>query len=383
MSIQLQLRRGTGAQNDVFTGAAGEISVNTDNSAIRVHDGVVAGGVELARSSQIDSLLVKSVAGAVDVTLSSGEAANSNHEYTGILTGNINVIVPATSHNFTAENLTFGAYTITVKTAAGTGVLIPQGQALQLYCNGTDVEDSNSAKITGAIGVAAGNAQKVDQMSTATTRAATTTLGTTLNHTLSATGVAITAFNGVAGVTYHCTTLGTGLITYHATNLIIKQGLASIETAAGDTFDVYMLTSTTCEVRNYVRAVDPDLAQATADLRGATEQINFSRNLTDASGNVDYTVPSGRTPKWIELRCGSTSAGRSNGFSNGTTATCECTHGNGVFYMRTANVVDIGDTASSYQLAGIAVLSAGNVRLPWTKVGSPTTSINGAIICYF
>lgn len=153
MAIQLQIRRGNTAQNDAFTGAAGELSVNTDNSAIRVHDGVVAGGVELARSSQIDSLLSKDVSGAIDVTLSSIEAGNSNHEYTGTLTGNINVIVPALSHNFTAENLTSGAFTLTVKTPLGTGIIIPQGKSLQLYCNGTNVEDSNSAKadLSGAV----------------------------------------------------------------------------------------------------------------------------------------------------------------------------------------------------------------------------------------
>ena len=44
MAIQLQIRRGTTAQNDAFTGANGEITVNTDNGRLRVHDGVTAGG---------------------------------------------------------------------------------------------------------------------------------------------------------------------------------------------------------------------------------------------------------------------------------------------------------------------------------------------------
>lgn len=147
MSIQLQLRRGTAAQNNAFTGAAGEVSVNLDTSSLRVHDGITAGGLELARSNQIDSLLIKSVAGAADVTLTTAEAANSNHEYTGVLTGNINVIVPAVSHNFTAENLTTGNFTLTVKTPAGSGIVVPQGYAMTLYCNGVGVEDANSAKV--------------------------------------------------------------------------------------------------------------------------------------------------------------------------------------------------------------------------------------------
>jgi len=48
MPTQVQFRRGTTAQNNSFTGAAGELSVNTSNSTIRVHDGSTVGGSELA-----------------------------------------------------------------------------------------------------------------------------------------------------------------------------------------------------------------------------------------------------------------------------------------------------------------------------------------------
>lgn len=58
MPTQVQFRRGTTAQNNNFTGAAGEISVNTSNNTIRVHDGVIAGGYELAKAGNIRSLFV-------------------------------------------------------------------------------------------------------------------------------------------------------------------------------------------------------------------------------------------------------------------------------------------------------------------------------------
>ena len=107
---------------------------------------------------------------------------------------------------------------------------------------------------TTAVGVTAGLAVQVDQAVTAWTRAATTTLGTSLNGTLSDTSTTITAFGGVAGVTYHCRALGAGSITHHATNLIITQTGASITTAAGDTFDVEALSATTCRIKNYMKA---------------------------------------------------------------------------------------------------------------------------------
>ena len=50
MSEQWQLRRGTTAENDNFTGAAGEVTMDTDTGALRVHDGVTTGGKGLVDS---------------------------------------------------------------------------------------------------------------------------------------------------------------------------------------------------------------------------------------------------------------------------------------------------------------------------------------------
>lgn len=44
MAIQLQLRRGTTAQNDAFIGAVGELTMDTDTNKLRVHDGTTQGG---------------------------------------------------------------------------------------------------------------------------------------------------------------------------------------------------------------------------------------------------------------------------------------------------------------------------------------------------
>lgn len=44
MATQVQFRRGTTSQNNAFTGAQGEITVDTDVWTIRIHDGTTAGG---------------------------------------------------------------------------------------------------------------------------------------------------------------------------------------------------------------------------------------------------------------------------------------------------------------------------------------------------
>ena len=74
----VQLRRGTSAEHSSFTGAAGEITVNTSNSTIHVHDGSTAGGTELATKSSVDGLTVNSISDVTITTPSSGQVLQYN-----------------------------------------------------------------------------------------------------------------------------------------------------------------------------------------------------------------------------------------------------------------------------------------------------------------
>jgi hypothetical protein len=47
MAKQLQLRKGTSAEHNTFTGANGEVTVDTTFKTLRVHDGVTVGGTML------------------------------------------------------------------------------------------------------------------------------------------------------------------------------------------------------------------------------------------------------------------------------------------------------------------------------------------------
>ena len=48
MALQIQLRSGTATEHNTFTGALGEVTVDTTNKTLRVHDGTTAGGTRLA-----------------------------------------------------------------------------------------------------------------------------------------------------------------------------------------------------------------------------------------------------------------------------------------------------------------------------------------------
>ena len=55
MPTQVQWRRGTTTQHNSFTGAAGEVTVDTTLDTLRVHDGSTAGGIRIAKFSEITS----------------------------------------------------------------------------------------------------------------------------------------------------------------------------------------------------------------------------------------------------------------------------------------------------------------------------------------
>ena len=53
MPTVLQLRRGTTAEHSTFTGAVGEVTVDTTKDSVVVHDGATAGGVPLATEAYV------------------------------------------------------------------------------------------------------------------------------------------------------------------------------------------------------------------------------------------------------------------------------------------------------------------------------------------
>jgi hypothetical protein len=72
------------------------------------------------------------VAGSADVTLSDLQAQYSCLIFSGVLTGNISVVVPAEDKGYWIENDTTGAYTLTVKASGTTGVDVTQGRRVCL-----------------------------------------------------------------------------------------------------------------------------------------------------------------------------------------------------------------------------------------------------------
>ena len=85
MSTQVQFRRGSTGETSTFTGAVGEVTVNTSLNTCVIHDGSTPGGFSLLRSDGSNSALV------------SGSASNpslffANDTNTGLFSGGLDQI---------------------------------------------------------------------------------------------------------------------------------------------------------------------------------------------------------------------------------------------------------------------------------------------------
>ncbi len=84
MPTVVQFRRGTTAENNAFTGSAGELSVDLTLDTVRVHDGSTAGGFALVSATATQTLTNKTlttpaISGNITVTGNVMPAANATY----------------------------------------------------------------------------------------------------------------------------------------------------------------------------------------------------------------------------------------------------------------------------------------------------------------
>ena len=76
MATILQLRRGTTVQHSTFTGAVGEVTVDTTKDTVVVHDGTTAGGFELVSLAATQTLTNKTLTSPTLTTPALGTPAS-------------------------------------------------------------------------------------------------------------------------------------------------------------------------------------------------------------------------------------------------------------------------------------------------------------------
>jgi hypothetical protein len=172
-------------------------------------------------------------------------------------------------------------------------------------------------------------------------------------------------------VTYHCRADEIFTLTHHATNLIITQTGASIITGAGDTFDVQMITGTTCRIVNFQKA------------GGSGFYSMYSiRTMTNATGYASYGAVGFRPSFVIAFCCidGSTTAciGMSDGAVEGGWRPDSTFSGAAI----SDSLIDLRTSATDYQKGVIHSFDSDGFTIDWTKVGTPTGTATLRFACF-
>ena len=145
------------SSSENINGAA-TLTLSPGDSCIIVTDGVQFWTIGFGQSAVYAfSVLQIDIAGSGNYTLTVSELNKTAYIFTGLLTGNRDIIVPTTAQQYWVSNQTTGSYTLGIKTAAQSpAVTVAQGARAILYCDGTNVVDADTATIAIPVTVAQG-----------------------------------------------------------------------------------------------------------------------------------------------------------------------------------------------------------------------------------
>jgi len=153
MSIEVKFRRGTSAEHGSFTGANGEITIDTTAKTIRVHDGVTTGGIRIAKLSEVvDSsnleFVTTNIVPASNVSLDLGTAERSWRDLylsgNTITLGDSTISTDAGSVSFQdTDGQQVQISASTVKLGSGNTAIILGSSSGSLSINGGDVTLAN------------------------------------------------------------------------------------------------------------------------------------------------------------------------------------------------------------------------------------------------
>ena len=87
----------------------------------------------------VNGIATVPVGGSANVTLTQPQWGAAILILTGALTGNINLIFPTQAGRWLVLNQATGAFSLTLKTAGGSGVVIDNGTTLPVFCDGTGI----------------------------------------------------------------------------------------------------------------------------------------------------------------------------------------------------------------------------------------------------
>ena len=236
------------------------------------------------------------------------EARQMVLEIGGALTAGRNVVCPTSDKLYFVNNKTTGGFAVTLKTTAGTGIAVPAGDTMILYCDGTNVVDAINNLSTGATvaGVAISTAPSTETLTNKTVNLTSNTLtGTTAQFN---TALSDGSFATLAGTE----TLTNKTLTAPVISTITNTGTVTLPTAT----DTLVGRATTDTLTN--KTLTAAVLGGTTDVSGgqlkfpATQSASADVNTLDdyEEGTWTPTDGSGATLSLTTANCAYTKIGR-------------------------------------------------------------------------
>lgn len=278
------------------TGGWGDIVNDQVTSMV---EEAIAGRVSIAHTA--DSVLTLSTANGA-----TAQSRNMMVEITGARSQTQNVVVPTLSKMYIFKNSTTdagssGPYALTVKTATGSGVAVPAGKTMILFCDGTNVVEGIN-QIVGNLAVGG----------------TTTSTG---NLTIGANKLVVTASNGNTAIAGTLTTangaLSTGSGNITTTGAISGGSIdASPAVASGAVITGTSVNATTFAGYSGQRVLFTGGSDCTITLPDAIDDVAVGDSwvIVNAQGaaGVEVILDPGSSDNTINIATGSTYGGTAN-----------------------------------------------------------------------
>ena len=311
MATILQLRRGTTVQHSTFTGAVGEVTVDTTKDTVVVHDGTTAGGKPLATEAYVTSQIQTKdnsdeitegstnlyftntrARGAVSVTDSGGDGSLAYNSSTGVITytGPSATDVRAHFSASTGISITSGAISSTITQytdslaraslsfTAGSGAYNSTTGAITIPTNTSHL--TNGANFITLASLSAGAGISYNN----TTGAISSTI-TQYTDSLARASVSVTDSGGDGSLSYNNTS---GVITYAGPTTTDYRAAFSAGTGITITSGAIAADTTVMATRQYV----DDVAQG-LNIHDSCQAATTATLASISGGTVTYNNAAG------------------------------------------------------------------------------------------
>jgi hypothetical protein len=265
----------------------------------------------------------------VNVTLTPTQFKNDMLTLSGTLTGNVQLIFPAHLQRWLIINNTTGNFSITCKTAAGTGVVVPQAQSVEVYGDGTNIGQTGLGTVTtageklpslsvvqaaGALTFSSAAQYRDFRSTTLTDGANNSTLydapddtvlpsGGTLGFTSTVEGTIVIAEMNFGGVKEHAFCNKAGGLQTDESNLISTTAVGTGSDSASVWYSTTARTNLPYKIIGEANVIntggawgDPTLIQPAGGKATAFQMVTSTAQATTSGTAKDYT----ELPTWIK-----------------------------------------------------------------------------------